>query len=262
MRRTYIRFYAAAPLVLTTPRICIAVAHDAAVANKLAITLPLLASAGIGSALWLASAYRSRLEVRAASSDADRDLPDAKQWHTGEAPDRLGEVPDRLQWREWLTVFACAFVTVVFGAAMVLVVSSVRYFGAVLAWLVSLLVALLVVWLRGQVGDRYRRRNDTKPGASLIVMSWAATSLLVVPGVLAIAAAWPLEEATVCTKGTAPRSYDTAGRFIGETKDRVYIGYGRSGRIISIPSFEIARLLIGDDAAHTALCRRTADGPR
>ena len=80
-------------------------------------------------------------------------------------------------------------------------VGDPRYAGVIGGWLVSLLFALLAVWWRAQVGERHRRdaahavglREPPKPGERekiadvpltpwLVVLSWGATAVLVMPG--------------------------------------------------------------------------------
>ena len=95
----------------------------------------------------------------------------------------------------------------------------------------------------------------------LIVLSWAATAVLVMPALVAITAAWPLTEGVVCAQPSEKTTYAAAGQFVGETNNRVYIGDERTHRIISVPSRTVSRVLVGRQAAHTKRCERAEDGP-
>lgn len=136
------------------------------------------------------------------------------------------------------------------------------------------------MWWRAQVGARHRRDAagavglqkppeadqreaiaDVPPSPLLVVLSWAATAVLVMPALVAIAAAWPLTEAVVCTQPSEKTTYAASGQFVGETKDRVYIGDNTTHRIISVPSSNVSRLLVGKQAAHTKRCEPPVNGP-
>ena len=135
-----------------------------------------------------------------------------------------------------------------------------RYLGIFGAVAVALFFALLVVWLRGVVGAESRRHPRTEGVAPLLViLSWSATALLAVPALIAVAAALPLARAIVCSDQVNERTYTADALFVGETKDRVYIGDDQAGRIISVPTSKVSRLLIGGDAADPDACTREAN---
>ena len=71
-----------------------------------------------------------------------------------------------------------------------------------------------------------------------------------------------MREAVVCGVRTkSADTYDAAGRFVGETKERVYVGDAGNRRIISIPTSRVSRVVIGENAATLSICGRGVDPP-
>jgi hypothetical protein len=250
LRKTYVAFYAAAPIVIVTPGAIVAVLQDESIGREwlyagAAGILALLAFGG-----WVTQARRL---AKRRKETADDD----------EAAPRVAFGQRSLKRREGFVIFAGLAVFGIFACCIWIAEGQLRYFGLIGAWAASLLVAMLVLWIRGQVGVRYRALpEDAKPGPGYIMLSWVATALLVVPGLVTVAIAWPLREAVVCgTRAKGEPTYDAAGRFVGETKERVYIGDATTRRIISIPTTNISRLMIGDKASDTSLCDRSSDPP-
>ena len=237
LRRTYLAFYAAIPFVLITPGVAIAALHDDKVGAGVVIGLAAAAVAALE--VWRRCVRDSRLEIR-------EGLPKSTgTWGLD----------------GWLAIGSGGAASAVFAFWLFLDSGSAKYFGILGAWLVSLFFALLVVWLRSQAGERRRRelRADSNKGVSTltVILSWSATAVLAVPSLIAVTAAWPLSDALVCTQPTDSTVYDTSGPFVGETKDRVYIGNDDEHRIISVPTSNVTRLVVGSDLDDIEECART-----
>jgi hypothetical protein len=108
------------------------------------------------------------------------------------------------------------------------------------------------MWLRSQIGDQYRATTSTPRQIVLTIGSWASAAILALPLCIGVAAASPLSHAVLCSAPTDTTSYNLAGDFVGETKERVYLG--AEGRIVSVPATKITRLTIGHDATDPKLC--------
>jgi hypothetical protein len=261
LRRTYVVYYATAPFLLIAPGLLVVLISDDALTDEPGRWMPWVALGAVVAvavgAWWLSV----------------RDSPATDR----ESPLRESEPKSpRL-----LTGFAGSFVI---SAAFALwwwrEADDTRYLGIVGAWAVSALFALFAVWCRAQVGARHRRNSarvlkvaepepekrseiaGIPPSPVVVVLSWAATALLVMPALVFVIAAWPLSEAVVCANPSESTTYAASGRFVGETKDRVYIGVKRSRRIISVPTSDVSRLLVGREAAHTERCNGSVNGPK
>ncbi len=127
-------------------------------------------------------------------------------------------------------------------ASGVAALAAPRYLGLVLAWAATLLVVLLATWLRGEIGDMYNE-DTNQPVVRYGVMSLAATMLLMVPAWLAFAVVQPLEDSVVCGKrGIAT----VTGLYIGESKERVYVGLPGDNRVQVIQASGVERVVVGD----------------
>lgn len=214
-----------------------AIVRDDQIPNKTAllVLLGVIVAAALAGWVWAALKARS---VRRKGKDKQRE-------------------PTRLSGREWGVILAAGVVSLVPGVWVVLGDEhAVRFFGLALAWVIALLFVLLIPYLRGAIRKWYE--DDPRRVPLAVALSCLSSALLAVPALVALAAALPLPQAVICTK--QPESYQAAGRYVGETKDRVYLGDEAAGRIISVPSGEVTRVLVGDSAAHTGLCARGADG--
>lgn len=100
------------------------------------------------------------------------------------------------------------------------------------------------------------RAKDVPPW--VVVLSWCASALLAVPALIAVTAAWPLTDAVVCVEQVDHRAYPVYGNFVGETKDRVYIGDDKR-RLISFPTSKVSRVLVGGDAVDQSACQPSGD---
>jgi hypothetical protein len=226
MRRTYVAIYVLGPLVLIAPGAAVALGHEDSVSEteRIAIwmTVAILTAASL---LWLGSHGR-----------ITRDLD-------AEAPEQKPEL-DTLRGREYgclLVSFAVAFVPLA-------ATQNIIYLGLPAAWILTLLIVMLCVWLRGEIG--IRARAGAHDNTTLTILSWSVTALLAVTSLMTFAAAQKLEQTKVCAK----ERYAVTGLYIGETKERVYVGDDVADRVISIPADEVRRVAFGRDAATTTLC--------
>jgi hypothetical protein len=262
MRRAYIAFYGTIPFVLISPGSAIAIHSDDRIHHKLAVLASLGGVALVLLLAWIVFQHEDWAFRRLK-------LPKAT------AEDGLG-VP------AWLAIVGPGLcLSLGLGLWMSCSTDNPRYLGIVGAWLVALFFALLAVWLRGRVGEQTRKhlaavkakrrprllesRDDSRddPPADvpprLVVISWCATALLAVPALIAVTAAWPLTGATVCAEREASKPYIAAGKFVGETNDRVYIGDAKNRKLISVPTGKISRLLVGPNAADGTACEHSRD---
>jgi hypothetical protein len=123
----------------------------------------------------------------------------------------------------------------------------------------SLLVAHLFLWVRGQIGDRARAKP--KSTTSLGVFSWFATALLTVPALVAFGSVHPLPQAVVCTQAADRTPFTAAaGTYVGATHDQVYIGDRSQHRMTTIPVSHVTRIIFGKNAGHTGLCQSSTSG--
>jgi hypothetical protein len=277
LRGTYIAYYAAVPFLLIAPGLAVAVITDDAVEHPAGPVVVLAAAAVTVLAAWASFAWSSRVKEERGPPDERRGPPDERR---GPSDERRGPPDDtpRPGWHLWAGVLGGAIMPVVFAVWLSFDVDDARYAGIIGAWLVSLLFALLAVWWRAQVGEWHRREAasavglpkppkpgdrkriaDVPPSPWLVVLSWGATAVLLMPALVAITAAWPLSDAVVCAQPTDRTTYAASGRFVGETNDRVYIGDKTSHRIISVPSRNVSRVLVGRTAAHTRRCKDRAN---
>lgn len=228
MRWSYVLSYAVLPLLLIAPGAAIALSEETDNdETKGAIWGVVLA--GYALALFFAAVYgRFTLPSK-------------------EERDEL-QVAPKLLAREYLVLGASFAVS--WGP--VGVTGDTNYVGLPAAWVLTLLVVLLCFWLRGEIGER--AFGGEKHRTTLTVLSWAVTALLVVPALMTAAAARNLQEAKVCTKTPASHPYSATGLYIGETKERVYVGDDLNDRVIFIPADEVSRVAFGHDAGTTQLC--------
>lgn len=237
LRKAFVFFYVAAPLVLLAPGAAVAILRNDRIPGRstLLIVLGVIVAAALAS--WVLAAHKAKA-VQRRGYDRKREQTELTR-------------------SEWGAIFVAGAVSFIPGVWAFAEQRSFRYFGLALAWLIALLFVLLVPYLRGRI--RKRHAADPKHVPVAVALSCLASALLAIPGLVALAAALPLPQAAVCTK--EPESYRAAGRYVGETKDRVYLGDERTGRIISIPSGDVIRVVVGKSAARTRLCARSTDGP-
>jgi hypothetical protein len=231
LRRSFVLFYVAAPLVLLAPGVVVAIVRADHIPHwvRLLGVLSVLAAAVV--VMWVVAARKAR-------GDGERDRESN---------------PSKATRGEWFAVGAAGLVSVTPGVWVVLAHEhSARFFGVVAAWVITLLFVLLVPYLRGAIREWYAKK---RPGvAAPVALSCLASALLFVPAFVALAAALPFPQATVCAK--KPKGYSAAGRYVGETKERVYLGDDTNGRIVAVPMTEVSRVFVGKSAADTALCHR------
>lgn len=241
LRQTYIAFYGAIPFVVISPAIAIAIATDDDVDHKTIILVGLGLAASLALAVWIGFARRSRLKRR--------------PYVPFDPCTRRG-----LEVLGWIGTLTSVFLAMILAGAIWLFEQNARYLGIIGAAVVALFFALLVVWLRGIAGSQHRRHPRAEGVAPvLVILSWTASALMAVPALIAVSAAWPLTNAVVCAERVDKLSYTAAGLFVGETKDRVYIGDDRRRRIISVPTTKVSRLLVGGHAMDAGACKRGRD---
>jgi hypothetical protein len=251
VRRAYIAFYATIPFVLIIPGTAIASGTDDRIENKWTVLTVLGVIALISLLVWIRFVRRAKLEDRGPPQTEPHDDLGFVAWSAILVPGLLLSLALG-GWMWWMTDH------------------DLRYFGTVGAWAVAVFFALLTVWLRSRAGEKTRKelpdadpdsdankRADVSPG--LVVVSWCATAVLAVPVFMGVTAAWPLTGAVVCAQQVKDRPYVVAGKFVGETKDRVYIGDDKNRRLISVPAANVSRLLVGSDAANRKACKRSKD---
>jgi hypothetical protein len=232
-RRAYVAFYSVAPVLIATPGLVVAVFRDDKISQPWPIAAVVLIVAAGELAVWAVLAVCSS---RAGDPDPD-----------------IGKEKTRLQPHEWACIASGALLALAFSAWVgFLIVDSPRYGPLLGVWFIGLLTALLVVWIRGLVGDEYRRAKTRARQITLTVISWAAFALLAVPACAGAAAASSLERAVLCSESPDSASYTVSGDFVGETKDHVYIG--ANGRIVSVPTDKVTRLTIGDHRTDIKPC--------
>lgn len=269
LRTTYRVFYAAMPLVIISPGTALAVGTHRGEDTPLVVAI--LAVAVVALLTWARFARRSRRSARERA---------------------MGDTTGDMGVGEWaLIILPGVLLTGLLAWIMHSRDDGLRYIGVVGAWAVALPVALLAVWLRGQIGNRSREglapdhpaRRDAWTAAGprlpessddvdvpprLVVGSWCATAVLCAPAFIALAAASPLTAAVVCAEqipGSAgageKQAYAAAGGFVGESKDRVYIGVGHDSgrRLVSVPTSGMSRLVVGHGAADVTACENTQD---
>jgi hypothetical protein len=235
MRSAYVAFFAAAPIALIAPGVVFALARDGDIDGRTPFIVAVVVVGCAALAIWGLLAWKSD------GKEAPRTTTE-----TSHAKDRAALVVSG-------PVLAGGL-----GLLLWCETGSPRYLGVLAAWFVSLLVVLLAVWLRSEAGAHFRtggpeaEQKQRVVGAA--VLSWSAIALVLVPAFLAVAAARTLPDATVCTTPADGVKYHADGVFVGDTKDRVYIGVEREGRVISIPSANVARVVIGDEAHAQARC--------
>ncbi len=100
------------------------------------------------------------------------------------------------------------------------------------------------MWLRGEIGDAYRKAAPTS-AVRYGALSLVATMVFVLPACLAFAVAQPLEHPKVCGKG---ENIDAMGLYIGESKERVYLGRADENGVQVIPASGVERVIVGDGA--------------
>lgn len=228
LRRTYLAFYSGAPIVLLSPGLVVAVLRDEEVSDRRLVVGVVVVAALVEIAIWVTLARRSRLAVR-----DDACTP--------------GQQPE-LSPAEWVWIFSGAALSLLFAAFA----GSAKYVLVLAAWAVGLLVALLVVWIRSQVGVRYQApeaRNKVAVG----LVSWIASAIFVVPMLVTVAGAWPLAGAVLCSAPTDNTSHPVVGDFVGESKEHTYLG--SQGQIVSVPSAKVTRLIVGEDATDSKACK-------
>jgi hypothetical protein len=247
LRKTYIRFYGVAPAVLIAPAAAYALAHAPKVGRRglLFAVLGLALLAGIWS---LATAWRSSGIIVTSEQMSDVKALEG----------RNHDLPDGIHGAEWAWISAGALWALV-GAIWIRIGSSSEtwsYFSLLGAWLAALLMVLLLVWLRGVIGQRARAvQTDTLAGLTMLtILSWGATALVAVPGLVALAAALPLESATACAPAVGNERATTIGRLVGETSDRVYIGDTQHHRILAIRTDDVPTFIFGQNAANRNVC--------
>ena len=244
LRRTFIAFYGAIPVAVIAPGVAIAVHNDTDVGDETAALVAVIGYAAVALAVWIGFLRASRLGK-------------SRRLRGGKAHD--------LRWLAWSAILVPGLVfSVGLGCWMNHETGSPRYFGVAGAWLAALFFALLTVWIRSQAGNQTRRRvdpfgDDVDVPPWVVVISWIGTALLVVPGLIAITAAWPLSDAVVCSEQVDNKPYVATGKFVGDTKDRVYIGDDENRRLIAVPAGKVSRVIVGPDAADSTACARTTD---
>jgi hypothetical protein len=237
LRRTYLGFRAAIPFVLISPAIAIALFNDDDLDHQTSglIAVGVMASAAL--VIWIGQVRSTRLVRRRKETDKEP----------------LGV---KLRLREWVAMLASVYASIVLAVWLWWFdADAARYFGMVAAVAVAFLFALLVGWLRGLIGEHSRKHGTVEPRH--VILSWCATALLAVPALIAITAAWPLTEAVVCSEQVNKQPYAAAGLFVGDTKDRIYIGDDKARRIISVPTSKVSRMIVGRDSRDVEAC-----GPR
>lgn len=272
LRKTYITFYATIPTVLIAPGLVIAVLADDDVDANWLVACAVVAAALVALAVWI-----RRVAASALDENGERPKPPDTS-----APDPP-ESNDEKGWELWrVVVLPGLTLTLLFGGLMWAATGSARYLGAAGAWIVALFFALLTVWVRSQAGEQARTRLPDpvraadaageppadQPDAAakvppwVIVISWCATALLVVPMLVAVTAAWPLSDAVVCSERPDKTIYKASGSFIGDAKDRVYIGDSDLHRIVSVPAGKVSRVLVGSGVIEEGVCGRDRDPPK
>jgi hypothetical protein len=145
LRRTYLLFYVAAPLLLLAPGTAVVLARGD-VKDEGTLLIILGAVTGVALVAWLVSARASRLSKRRQPQPA----------------------ASRAGIRFWEQLFVLSGVLVAMLPAVWVAIQGDKgapwtaYLTLPVAWAVTFLVMLAVVFLRGQVGERYRkgrRRN-------------------------------------------------------------------------------------------------------
>ncbi len=286
-RPRYIAFYAAMPLVLATPGVLIALSRDDLL--KVSLVLPIaLALTAHGLGVWV-SRNRPKRKPEADGSggspwDGEPPEPGGPAPTAGQPPAQSGPQsgsrdnareqqestqPTSLNGWETLAVFSGILWWGAFAIWMAAVENEPKYFGVIGVSALSLLIAILVVWMRSQAGSGYREavrgrppvegdrgqasatkdRREFKHPAVLQfgLVSAAAAAVLSVPAIIAIAAVVPLREAVAC--GVSSKAVSTPpvpGVFVGQTATHVYIGDNK--RIVAIPTARVSRVIIGKGA--------------
>jgi hypothetical protein len=259
--RVFLSFYAGAPVLLLAPAAAYAIAHDPRVQSK-GIVLGAIALACLGASG--AFAWTVRV-ARAKKEEAKKQEPETQEAETqkataaqarGPAAPHQGAHPGSRSrakrfWRAAAPVLAAAV-----GPLIWLTIGGLIYFLSThkregymwfgLGAVPTVLVAVLVVWIRGLIGDT--RTTGHYGINTLIVFSWAATALLLTPALVAWSAVQAPPEAKVCLKPTG--SGDMAwGQLVGETGSRLYLGRPKLERLTAIPQDEIARVYVGKHLA-------------
>jgi hypothetical protein len=119
----------------------------------------------------------------------------------------------------------------------------------VLAWLGMLLFPNL----RGLIAKTYSTDLRSIPATVLHSMLLA---VVLIPGCVAFWGTQPLEEAVLCTIPAGGSDGNLHGYLVGQTSDDAFIGEatGSDRRIISVPTSQIRRVIIGPKAIQRATC--------
>jgi hypothetical protein len=234
LRRLYLAAYCILPLLLIAPGAAIALSRDGEIGTPAAFWI----AAGCGLLCCTAVLAFVFLAVEEEPSTAG-----ASGATSANPPKVLGFFSVGVP----LLLVSCGLSSIPYW-----VTGDSNLLALLVAWLLSFLVVLLWVFLRGGIGKQ--ARDHRPPATTLTILSWATTALLAVPALVAVAAAQPLEEAKVCTKSPPEDSYTATGTYIGETKERVYVGDQHGHRVISIPTDEVTRVAFGREVGTTQLC--------
>lgn len=225
--RAYLAFYAGAPVVLLAPGAIDAVKQNAPVAHRTAVAVAILALCVIAVTVFVAYLWPLRHD---------------------EAP-ATGPTGNPLSW-PWLIATAGLGVLTWVGVAVWVLLDSTSeregYFAFAVGAVPTTLIAMLVVWIRGQIGTH--ARNGAMRPTMFVVFSWAATALLLVPGFVAYGAVQLLPTAEACVRDGGGHA-SVAGRLIGETSARVYLGEKTKQQVVAVPEAEVIRLYLGKNVS-------------
>jgi hypothetical protein len=222
-RMAFLWFFLAAPIVLIAPAAMVAIHREPKVEQPWAFYVVIGVTSIAAFTGWCRRARVLRME---SMSGADP-IPSKKK--------RL-----RRLYSPWAWMAGGGIFWALLAGWLAYESESPKYAALVGAWLVAVMVTALVPYLRGRIRLLYER--DETRVARAVALSCLSSALLAVPALAALAAALPLPGAVACGEG----NYLTEGRFVGETKDRVYIGDDKRGRIVDLPTRKVDRVYIGD----------------
>jgi hypothetical protein len=171
---------------------------------------------------------------------------------------------------ELLFAVSGLWASLLIGGAVLVVTNGHDFrflWGLPLAWAACAVVAAAYIQTRAAIARAYEGKHREVLAQTLLSL---AAALVTVPGLIALAAALRIEDATVCTKTrlTSDVAYVQRGKFVGETNERVYLGTEHDpggsvplgvpapnpNTLTSIPKSEIARIVIGPDQEGTVAC--------